>query len=174
MLVRTIWQQGSNDPESASSFAKISQWWIGLNGKEVTWRQRLLPISGQVTEIDWEPQRFDEVFLISNPDVRGITLYWQKPNSKDERSATVHKLELDHLQQQLYIYPQAQRTVVIQVGLPQVVYQRVTLKQPKWTVQPSEGQQVLVLRDETQRLEIFVPLDAEGLSQLKKQLGNGE
>ena len=92
MLVRTIWQQGSNDPESASNFARISQWWVGLNGKEVTWRQRLLPTSGQLKEIDWEPQRFDEVFLIGNPDVRGITLYWQKPNSKDERNATVHKL----------------------------------------------------------------------------------
>lgn len=173
MHVRTVWQQGSNNPENASNFARIRQWWTELNGKEISWRQRLLPPSGQVADVDWEPQRFDEVFLISNPDVRGITLYWHKPNSKDERNATVHKLELDHLQQQLYIYPQSQQTVVIQVGLPQVVYQRVSLKQPKWAMQTSEGKQILILRDETQRLEILIPLTAESLSQLQEQLGNG-
>ncbi|WP_416676413.1 hypothetical protein [Egbenema bharatensis] len=167
MHVRTAWQQGSNHPENASNFARISQWWTELNGKEVTWRQRLLPPSGQVADLNWEPQRFDEVFLISQPSVRGITLYWHKPNSQDERNTTVHKLELDHLQQQLYIYPQAQQAIVIQVGLPQVTYQRVTLKQPKWSTQTLKGQQVLVLQDETQRLEIHVPLDAESLALLK-------
>jgi hypothetical protein len=167
MHVKTVWQQGSNHPENASNFARISQWWTELNGKEVTWRQRLLPPSGQVADLDWEPQRFDEVFLINQPSVRGITLYWRKLNSQDERNTTVHKLELDHIQQQIYIYPQAQKTIVIQVGLPQVAYQRVTLKQPKWSTQTSKGQQVLVLQDETQRLEIHVPLDAESLAYLK-------
>jgi hypothetical protein len=167
MHIRTVWQQGSNNPDNASNFARISQWWTDLHGKEVTWRQRLLPPSGQVVDLDWEPQRFDEVFLISHPSVRGITLYWHKPNSPDERNTTVHKLELDHLQQQLLIYPQSQKTIVIQVGLPQVVYQQVTLKQPKWSTQTLEGQQFLILQDEAQRLEIHVPLDAESLSQLK-------
>jgi hypothetical protein len=170
MLVKTVWQQGSNNPENASHFDTIRQWWMRLNGKEVTWRQRLLPPSGQVAEITWEPQRFDEVFLLRNPEVRGITLYWRKPNSEDERNATVHKLELDHLRQQLYIFPQSQRTVVIQIGLPQVVYQQVTLQQPKCWVQSSETSRTLVLRDEAQRLEIQVLLDAELLAHLR-QLG---
>ena len=171
MQAKTIWQQGSSNPDNASHFATINQWWSALSGKEVTWRQRLIPASGNVSDLNWEPQRFDETFAIGTPEIRGITLYWRKPDAKDERSTTPHKLELDQLQQWLYVYPQSQREVVIRVALPQVVYQKVKIDNPQWTVTTAEGKSSLVLRDETQRLEIQVNLSPENLSQLKQQLG---
>lgn len=171
MQVKTVWQQDSSNPDNAKNFATISQWWMGLNGKEITWRQRLLPPSGNASELNWEPQRFDEVFLVSSPEVRGITLYWRKPDAKDERNTTPHKLELDHLQQQLYIYPQSQREVVIRVGLPQAVYQLIKIANPQWAMASSGDQRVLILRDESQKLEIQVSLHPDSLVQLKQQLG---
>lgn len=171
MQVKTVWQQGSPDPENASRFATISQWWADLNGKEITWRQRLIPPSGEVADFNWEAQRFDEVFAIDSPQIRGITLYWRKPDAKDERSTTPHKLELDQLQQWLYIYPQSQREVVIRVGLPQVVYQKVKINNPEWAVTTTTGGSSLILRDPAKRLEIQVNLSAENLAQLKQQLG---
>lgn len=171
MQVKTVWQQGSTDPDNASNFAAIGQWWADLNGKEVTWRQRLIPPTGNVSDLNWEPQRFDEVFAIGLPQIRGITLYWRKLDAKDERNVTPHKLELDRLQQWLYVYPQSQQEVVIRVGLPQVVYQKVKIDNPQWTVTTAEGRSSLILRDEVQRLEIQVNLSSENLAQLKQQLG---
>lgn len=167
----TVWQQGSTNPENASHFATISQWWTDLASKEITWRQRLIPTTGNVGDLNWEAQRFDEVFAIGSPQVRGITLYWRKPDTQDERSVTPHKLELDHLQQWLYLYPQSQREVVIRVGLPQVVYQTVKMDNPQWVVTTTAGKSSLVLRDSSRRLEIQVSLSPENLSQLRQQLG---
>jgi hypothetical protein len=172
MQGKTVWQQGSNEPDNATHFATISQWWTELDGKEVTWRQRLIPPSGDVGELDWEPQRFDEIFVIRSPQVRGITLYWQKPDAKEERNTTVHKLELDHFKQQLYIYPQSQLGLVIRVGLPQVVYQQIKLENPQWTVTTSSDQSVLMLRDDAQKLEIQIMLSPNQVSALKQQLGS--
>jgi hypothetical protein len=171
MQPKITWQQGSSDPENATHFATISQWWAGLGGKEISWRQRLVPASGAVDDLDWDPQRFDEMFVLATPEVRGITLYWRKPDAKEERNTTVHKLELDQLQQLLYIYPQSQKEVVIRVGLPQVVYQEVKLNHPQVMLTTAQGnQRLLVLRDERQRLEIQVTLSPETLTQLKQQL----
>ncbi|GAB4381917.1 MAG: hypothetical protein Kow00121_41370 [Elainellaceae cyanobacterium] len=171
MQVKTVWQQGSPNPDNADNFAMIRQWWANLAGKEITWRQRLIPPSGDVSDQNWEPQRFDETFAIASPDIRGITLYWRKPGSADERNATPHKLELDHLKQQLYIYPQSQREVVIRVGLPQIVYQQVKLDNPQWAVSQSGDRSLLIARDESQKLEIQLSLSPENLAQLKQQLG---
>jgi hypothetical protein len=171
MQMKVVWQQDSSNPTSANDFATISQWWNSLNGKEITWRQRLIPEVGTVADLDWEPQRFDETFQIVTPNVRGITLYWHKPDSKDERNTTPYKLELDQLQQQLFIYPQTQRGVVIRVALPQVVYQQVKIKQPQLAMTQTGGQSTLVVRDEAQRLEIQISLSPEKLAELKQQLG---
>lgn len=172
MQVKTVWEQGSSDPSSADNFATISQWWSSLNGKEITWRQRLIPETGNVADQNWEPQRFDETFLLELPEVRGITLYWRKPDVKEERNTTPHKLELDQLQQQLYIYPQSQRGVVIRVALPQVVYQQVKMNQPQLTVLKAAGQSMLSIRDESQRLEIQVSLSPEQMTQLQQQISD--
>nr|MBW4575506.1 hypothetical protein [Aphanothece sp. CMT-3BRIN-NPC111] len=69
MQLKVMWQQNSSNPENANNLATINQWWASLNGKEITWRQRLIPQSGDVNKLDWEPQRFDERFLISNPQI---------------------------------------------------------------------------------------------------------
>ncbi|MBW4468391.1 MAG: hypothetical protein KME07_23440 [Pegethrix bostrychoides GSE-TBD4-15B] len=165
-----IWQQENADPRNVQYFAEISQWWTSLNGQEITWRQRLLPETGAVADLNWEPQRFDETFVVTQPQVRGITLYWQKPDAKEERNTTPYRLELDKLRQTLYIYPQSQRGVVIRVALPQVVYQQVKISQPQLSVLRSGEQAILVLRDEPQRLEIQVSLSPEQLAELKQKL----
>lgn len=165
-----IWQQGSTNPENPNNFAIIQQWFSSLNGKEITWRQRLIPPTADVREIDWEPQRFDEVFLISNSQIRGITLYWHKPDSQQERSTTPNKLELDTLRQQLYIYPQSQKEVVIRVGLPEVIYQKIELKNPQVEYSQKDETCILSLRDEDQLLEVQVILSREIINQLKQQI----
>jgi hypothetical protein len=164
-----VWQQDSSNPNNANDFATIRQWWSSLEGKEISWRQRLIPEPGGA-EINWEPQRFDEMFLISMPEVRGITLYWRKLDSKDERNTTPHKLELDSLRQQLYIYPQTQRSVVIRVALPHVEYQQVKITQPQMTMTQTNGQTMLVIRDPLQQLEIQVNLSPENLAELKQAI----
>ena len=168
MQAKTVWAQDSSDPRNAENFAAISQWWTSLDGQEITWRQRLIPETGNIADQNWEPQRFDETFALASPAVRGITLYWHKPDSKEERNTTPHKLELDQLQQQLYIYPQSQRGVVIRVALPQVVYQQVKINQPQLTLLNTEGKSTLVIRDESQRLEIQVKLSPDQIAQLQQ------
>ena len=160
----TVWQQGSTNPENPNNFAVIKQWFDSLNGKEITWRQRLIPPTADVRE----PQRFDESFLISNPEIRGITLYWHKSDSQQERSTTPYKLELDAIHQQLYIYPQSQREVAIRVGLKAAIYQRFELNNPQVEYnQVGEGC-LLTLRDTEQLLEVKVNLNPENLQQLKQ------
>lgn len=169
-MQKATWQQESTDPNNANHFAEISQWWTSLNGQEITWRQRLIPEAGLASELNWEPQRFDETFVVTQPQMRGITLYWQKPDAKDERNTTPYKLELDLLHQALYIYPQSQRGVVIRVAVPQVVYQQVKIMQPELAVLRSGEQMTLVLRDEAQLLEIQVSLSPEKLAELNQKL----
>ena len=169
-MQKAIWQQESTDPNNVTHFAEISQWWTSLSGQEITWRQRLIPETGAVSDLNWEPQRFDETFVVDQPQVRGITLYWQKPDAKEERNTTPYKLELDLLQQALYIYPQSQRAVVIRVALPQVVYQTVKITQPELTLLRSGEQAVLIVRDEAQCLEIQVSLSPEKLAELGQTL----
>lgn len=170
MQAKTVWEQGSSDPQNADNFATISQWWANLNGQEITWRQRLIPESGNITDQNWEPQRFDETLMLELPEVRGITLYWRKPDSKEERNTTPHKLELDQFQQQLYIYPQSQRGIVIRVALPQVVYQQLKINQPQLTVLKTAGKATLVIRDESQRLDIQINLAPDQIAQLQQQI----
>jgi hypothetical protein len=172
MQVKTVWQQGSKQPDNAENFAAIQQWWASLSGKEITWRQRLLPQSGEVSDLNWESQRFDEVFQVQTPEIRGITLFWRKPDSPQEHSSTPAKLELDRLRQQLYVFPQSQKDLVIQVGLPKVVYQSLEVKNPEWELNKDSNEQVLMIRDEEQKLEISIALNPESLRQLKQVLGS--
>lgn len=165
-----IWEQGSNNPENADNFAIIKQWFTNLNSKEITWKQRLIPLNGDVREIDWEAQRFDEKFIIFNSDIRGITLYWQKPDSPQERNTTPSKLELDTLKQQLYIYPQSQKDVVICLALPEIIYQKFQMINPQVEVSKLGDNQVLIFRDDKQQIEVKVALSSEKIHLLKQQL----
>ncbi len=170
MQGKLIWQQGSSKPENSDNFALISQWWRNLANKEVTFAQRLIPQTGEVDELNWEPQRFDEVFELKNPDVRGITLYWSKIDSPQERNTTPHQLVLDSRRQQLYIFPQSQRQLVIRVGTPQIVYETIEVKNPQMEYSPTGENHTLTLRDAEQKLEIKVILSSKLLQQLKQQL----
>ena len=170
MQAKTIWQQGSDNPDNGNNFAIIKQWWANLNDKKVAWRQRLIPQSGNVSELDWEPQRFDEVFNLRSPQIRGITLYWQKPDSEQERSTTPRKLELDLSSQHLYIYPQTQKELVIRVGVPELIYQKLELKNPEWQGTNAGEIYILTVRDKQQKLEIQLTLTPDNLAQLKQQL----
>ncbi|MDX2097159.1 MAG: hypothetical protein SFW36_05230 [Leptolyngbyaceae cyanobacterium bins.59] len=165
-----IWQYGASHPENANNFATISQWWSQLVGKEISWQQRLLSQTEEVEQLNWEPQRFDEKFVMKAPEIRGTTLYWHKPDSPQERNITVHKLELNPLRQCLYAFPMSQKEVVLRISLPEVKYQKLALKDPKVTIVPDGNHQVLVMRDESLLVEVKVVLSPESLSQLKQLL----
>lgn len=64
MEQKIIWQQESSNPENLNNLAIIREWWTNLNYKEITLAQRVISSSGEVSELDWEAQRFDEVFVI--------------------------------------------------------------------------------------------------------------
>ncbi|MGK7902501.1 MAG: hypothetical protein AB4352_13995 [Hormoscilla sp.] len=166
MEIKHIWQQNSYNPENANKLAKIKEWWAGLNGQKVHWQQRLLPKNGAVSEINWEPQQFDEQFVISDCQMRGITLYWQKPGADDERSMTPGKLELDSLPQILTIYPQSQGDLVVRVTLPEIKYQMLELSDPDIAV----GKRVILLRDKQQEVEVKITLSPDKLAKLKQLL----
>lgn len=170
MQGKIVWQQSSTKPENPSNFAFISQWWTNLANKEITFAQRLIPQSGEVDELNWEPQRFDEVFELKNPQIRGITLYWRKSDSQQERNTTAHQLLLDTRRQQLYIFPQSQNQLVIRVGLPEILYEIIEMKNPQWESISAGSNHILTLRDVQQQLEVKVTLSPDNLSQLRQQL----
>jgi hypothetical protein len=170
MQATTIWQQGSDSPENGQNFAIIQQWWANLNDQKIAWRQRIIPETGDVTELDWEPQRFDEVFKLQAPQIRGITLYWRKADSQQERSTTPRKLELDTHSQQLYIYPQSQKELVIRVGIPEIIYQKIEIKNPQWQSSRAGENYILTLQDNQKQLEVKLTLTPDNLNQLKEHL----
>ena len=170
MEQKTVWQQSSSNPENPHNLATIRQWWANLNGKEITWQQRIIPHSSEVNELDWEPQRFDEVFAINNPEIRGITLYWRKLDASQERNTTPNKLILDNIGQYLYIFPYSQKEVVIRVGFPSIPYQTISMKNPQYSYNQSGQNYTLILRDTTQQQEVKVTLSPENLKQLLREL----
>ena len=170
MQGKIVWQQSSTKPDNASNFAFISQWWFSLDDKEISWQQRLIPQTGELEQLNWEPQRFDEVFELKNPQIRGITLYWRKPDSQQERNTTPHQLVLDTSRQQLYIFPQSQNQLVIRVGLPEILYETIEIKNPELEYSPAGQNHILTLRDAQQQLEVKVTLSSDNLQQMKQQL----
>ncbi len=167
MQLKIVWQSGIDNPENTDNLDRISQWWANLNGKEITWVERLIPQIGGMSEIHWHPQRFDETFIIVNPEIRADTLYWYKPDSPVERNSTVQKLELDNLQQQLYLYSQLESDVVIRIGIPEVKYQTLEVK----NVEIALGEDnIMLLWDTEQELEIKIALSPENIVKLKELL----
>lgn len=170
MQLKTVWKQGSGNPENHQILATIGQWWANLDGKEITWQQRIITQNSEVEQLDWEPKRFDEKFAIANPEIRGITLYWRKPDSPQERNTTPHQLILDSIHQYLYIFPQSQKELVIRVGLPSISYQTISLTNPQYLYNPSGKNYILTLRDGIQQLEVKVTMSPENLKELLRQL----
>jgi hypothetical protein len=170
MQARTLWQQNSDTPENVNNFAIIQQWWVSLHDKKITWRPRIIPQTGDVSQLDWESQRFDEEYKLQMPQIRGITLYWHKPGSEKESSTTPRKLELDANKQQLYVYPKSQPELVIRIGIPEIIYQKIEIKNPHWQSTTAGESYILILQDKQQQLEIKLTLSPENLNQLKEQL----
>jgi hypothetical protein len=169
MQLKIVWQSGSNNPENTDNLNNISQWWANLNGKEITWVERLIPQIGGQSEIHWQPQRFDETFVIVNPEIRDDTLIWHKPDSPIERNTIVDKLELDNLQQQLYIYPQLESEVIIRIGIPEVKYQTLELNNPEIALGSNN---ILLVWDADQELEVKIALSHENIVKLKELLAD--
>lgn len=168
--MKIIWYQGSGNPENLQNFATIHQWWTNLHGQEITWKQRIIDPNIEVDQLDWEQKRFDEVFAIANSEIRGITLYWCKPDSPQERNTTPQKLILDTHQQDLYIFPQSQKELVIRVGVPSIHYQTISLTNPDYSFHTVGNHYILTLQDATQQLQVKVTLNSENLKQLLRQL----
>jgi hypothetical protein len=141
-----------------------------LNDKKIAWRQRIIPQTGDVSQLNWELQRFDEVFKLQAPQIRGITLYWRKADNEREGSTTPRKLELDTYSQQLYIYPQSQQELVIRVGVPEIIYQKIEIKNPQYQSTRNGENHIIILRDQQQQLQITLNLTPDNLAQLKEQL----
>lgn len=165
-----IWQQNSDNLNNGDNLKAIADWWSNLNGKEVAWQQRLIPSSGNLNEIDWQPQKFDEKFILQTPQVKGITLYWRSSKTPDERDLTPSKLQLNLVQQQLYIIPQSQSQIVISISLPGIVYQKLNIINPQVAATTKDGKGIILLRDEAEKLEITITLDTEKLNLLRDRL----
>lgn len=167
MQLLTIWQHGIQSPENINNLDIIREWWENLNGKEINWVERLIPQIGGMSEVHWQPQRFDEIFVIIRPEIRDMTLYWYKADFPLEHNKIAQKIELDHLKQQLYLYPQSEEELVIRVGLNEFEYQAIELQNADITFQEPE---VMILRDVKQQLEVKVNLTAANLNLLKEWL----
>lgn len=166
------WALGSSDPENETNLTEISQWWAGLAGQEIIWKQRAMPENGDTSTIDWtNKEQFDEAFSIESPSLRGITLYWRKPGSPEERNITVGQLLLDRYNQQLDLLPASGKSYQIRITLPKVVYQTVKLNNPQFASSTlSSGDKVLLLRDESQRIEVQITLNPANLELIKLKL----
>jgi hypothetical protein len=167
---KITWLSGSTDPDNGNYLEAIRQWWTTLRDREIFWQQRLLSPSGNPEELDWESARFDEVFAIAAPELRGITLYWRKPGDSQERNITARKLELDRLHACLYIYSQSQQQVVLRVTLKQISYQTLELVHPQLTCFAEGDKRVLRFRDEAGQMDVKIILSGEEVINLKQQL----
>ncbi len=171
MSFSLLWQSEGNTPDNASNFSTICQWWQSLASQDLLWQQRLIPETQNIKDINWDNQQFDEKLAFESPQVRGITLYWQKPNASDERSITPRKLEFDRSGQFLNIYPQSQPQLMIRITkLP--LYQRIELKNPLIVGTAVGNEHILLLRDKQQKLEVKLSLNSESLNQLLTYLTN--
>ncbi len=50
--MQVTWQQNISNPDNADNLAAIAQWWHNLDGKEISWQQRLISDTGYLEEID--------------------------------------------------------------------------------------------------------------------------
>ena len=164
------WQAQSQAPENAKNFSIIANWWKSLDKKSVLWKQRLIPKTG---EINWDPQRFDDTFVVTKPEVRGITFYWKKGAAEDEGNITPAKLEFNPTQQHLYLYSETKENLVISVEIPGVIRETLQMKNPAWFTEKmyADAKKVtgyrLVIHDTTNLVEVQNEMDEGSLNYLK-------
>ena len=166
------WQQNSIDRDNGDNLQAIAEWWSNLNGKEVTWKQRLISPSQDFRDLDWQPQKFDDRSIFLTPQLKGVTLYWRSNKNSDERNITASKMELDLSLQKLYIVPQSQSQVAIEISLPGIIYHKIDLLNPQTAATTKDNSGIILFRDEGQKLEIKVTLDRDKLNLLRDRLFN--
>lgn len=165
------WTLGSTDPDAEANLARIAQWWSSLASQEIIWQQRPIDENTNRETINWSKQALDENFAIQNPTLRGITLYWFKPTSPEERNISVGYLRLDLFNQQLDVLPSSGKNYQLRITLPKIVYQKIQVTDPQFgsLIQPN-GDAVILFRDEKQRLEIQIDLSAANIDLLRQKL----
>ncbi len=167
------WTLGSTDPDAEANLARIAQWWTSLAGQEIIWQQRPLTENCDRNAIDWNKQALDETLALQTPSLRGITLYWYKPDSPNERNISVGYLQLNLFNQQLDILPSSGRSYQIRITLPKIVYQKIQVTDPQFgSITQPNGDAVLLFRDEKQRLEIQIDLSAVNVDLIKQKLSS--
>jgi hypothetical protein len=165
------WTLGSDDADAEVNLARIAQWWSTLAGSEIIWQQRSLDENVDRSAINWNKQILDETFAIQAPSLRGITVYWYKSDSPDERNISVGYLQLDLFNQILDILPSSGRRYQVRITVPKIVYQKIQITDPQFgSLIQSNGDAVLLFRDEKQRLEIQIDLSALNTDLLKQKL----
>jgi hypothetical protein len=168
------WSASSSDAEAEAKLMRIAEWWQNLAGQEIIWQQREITAGQEAGDLDWQLQKLDERFCIQAPTLKGITLYWRKPDQpqdQDDRNLTVNALELDLFNQTLFATPSSGRNYCIKVTLPKVVFQNIKLTNPQIGVlkQP-DGSAVLLCRDESQKLEVQISLSQGNVADLVAKL----
>lgn len=174
MNERLIWQPNSVNSDNQDNLEKIAQWWSDLDGKEVLWQQRLITAGGNFEDLDWQSQKFDEKLTLQQPQLKGITIFWRNQVQGEERNITPNKLELDLVKQKLYAIPQSQSQIVICISLPGVVYQKLDLANPQLAATVKAGKGIILLRDDTAKLELKITLDSDKLNLLRDRLQEAE
>lgn len=174
MNKKITWQTKAENPDNLNNLQLISQWWSNLGSKPVKLAQRLIPDSGNLDEINWETQRFDEEFTLESPQLRGITLYGKKQGEEREFGYTPHKIELDADFQQLDIYLQSQSNLIIRFTTNIIQYPTISLSEVEIVSNPSGKNHVILLRNHEQKIEVTFSLNPNQqlylLSQLAKTL----
>lgn len=168
------WEAETNLPENSATLSQIREWWESLHGKKVTWRQRLIAPGEKAQQLQWDTQKFDETLTMAFPQLRGITLYWRKPEEEEEHNTTPRKLEFEPERQQLYIYPRSRSDLVFRVSLQDLVYQTIHLGNPQVAGVTREGNCILLLRDPDKQLEIKVTLDRASQEKLTQVVSSQE
>lgn len=175
MNMIALWQAGVQSPENAKNLGMIAEWWKSLGTKNVQWKQRMIPPTGQ---IDWNPQKFDESLVFTETDLRGITLFYRKKDGKEMGAMTPAKLEFDFVHQWLNIYPETQPTLVIRIEAPDIEWKSLPMTNPEWIGNANTdaagniiGYQLLI-RDAVSQIEVQIEMDANSLNFLKNAIGN--
>jgi hypothetical protein len=174
MNQKITWQTKSENPDNLNNLQIINQWWTNLTEKPVKLAQRLIPDSGNFEDINWETQKFDEEFILTSPQLRGITLYGKKQGEEKEFGYTPHKIELDIDSQQLDIYLQSQSNLIIRFTTNIIQYPTLSLSEVEIVSNPSGKNHVILLRNHEQKIDVTFSLNPPQqlylLSQLVKTL----
>ncbi|MBL1210562.1 hypothetical protein [Geminocystis sp. GBBB08] len=170
------WEKNSDtiNNDNVNNLQFISQWWSNLDKIKVKLAQRLIPETGNLNDIDWKLQRFDEEFILESPQIRGITVYGKKKDEEKEFGYTAKKIELDTNNQQLDIYLQSQSNTVIRFTIQTIQYQTISLKEVEIVSNADEKNHLILLRNNDAKLEVTFTLNPNQqlylLTQLAKTL----